>query len=165
MGVVISNDVFLQKRMRKEYETLYQKYRNHPYPDISNNSIHKIASFKNVKAIVSHMQRDGTVDSFPLFGTDIVERLSGIEFDYEFISNSILKLIISNFVTVNVYFSDELPEPVIDDLTELLEIDIISNYRSVDINMAELRELHDKIYELSEIYVAKYDEPISKEEA
>lgn len=164
MGVVISNDVFLQKRMKKEYEILFKKYRDYPYPQLSNQAIYKISTFKNVKAIVSHIERSGTVNNFQLVGSEIFHRLSDIEFDYEFVCNSILKIFISNTVLVTIYFNDDLPEPVLDDLIELLEIDIIANYRIVDTNMAELRELYDKIYDLGKVYMSKFNEPICDEE-
>lgn len=163
MGYMMTNvtdsDLFIKKRLEREYEKLMKQYFTFPYAILPNNSIKKISEIHGIKGMISHCGCDGVIDSMLLQnGHEIMKQMENLEFDYEFITNSLLKLSLSNYVWVDLYFPRPLTDDERDELENMLEQDVVDNYRLVDANHDEMMVIYNKIHDIQTEYQYKFND-------
>jgi hypothetical protein len=159
MAQLIDSDILIKRRLEKEYKKLMKVYFTFPYAVLPNHSIKKIASIPNVKAIMSHSGKDGVIDSITLnSGQEILQQMDNLEFDYDFVGDSILKLTLTNYIWLDIYFPKPLTQDEICEIEELLERDILDNYKLVDDNQDALMEVYNRIHDIQSEYFYKFNE-------
>lgn len=157
---VVSADKFKKLQMEREYDRLLKEYYSKPEPYLKNESLQKIASLPGIKAIFT-ISHGGMLDSHCLnSGDEILAQLESLDFDYDWISSKILRLHLSWIIYMDVYFRDELSETEIEELTVLLERDVLDNYKIMDDNVTELFFVNSKLEELQENYYSAYGKPL-----
>lgn len=158
MTNVTDSDLFIKKRLEREYDRLMKQYFTFPYAILPNNSIKKISEIPGIKGMISHSGCEGVIDSMVLpNGYEILKQMENLEFDYEFMTNSLLKLSISNYVWLDIYFPHPLTPDEIDELENILEQDVIDNYRLVDTNHDEMMIVYNKINDIQNEYYYKFN--------
>src|SRR5574343_1137158 len=111
MSNVTSPNLMIKMRMRREYESLCKQYETFPYPVLPNHAIKYICTAFKVRGIISTRRNDATVDIMSLNdGNEILRQMNNLEYDYEFITDTLLQIDLNGGSFLDIYF----PKPLTD---------------------------------------------------
>lgn len=160
MSTIIPEQKFTKKLLQKQFNDLYFKYITRDRCVLLFDSIVTICNENRVKVIEYIAEPLGYIGNQTIDVGRFLEVVSEYEWDYDFVSYDILRVTITSSFWYDVYFSESLPEQVQDKYFELLEDDVLNNYRRMDDYILSSRLMFDEMAEMQERFYTDYGEEL-----
>lgn len=160
MSTVIPEDRFTKKLIQKKFDDLYFKYITRSSCELEFYSLVTICSEHKVKIVEYMREVSGYMDNCAVDIERFLDCVSQMEWDYEFITDSLLRISISSSVWYDIYFTSSLSEDTKERYLDLMEREVLNNYTRMDDYMLSSRMMFDELAEMQENFYETYGEEL-----